>query len=101
MLTNWNILSNILAAWYVGDICAGERSASFLPWSHAFGGVLDLHFMLGHGVHINLISQTSSLAKEAAVRARARQRSQVARARCNPLPILEPHTEPTAPSPRT
>jgi acyl-CoA synthetase (AMP-forming)/AMP-acid ligase II len=66
-LSNWNILSNILSAWHVGAIRPGERTASFLPWSHAFGATLDLHFMLAHGVHLNLISQTSRLVQEAAV----------------------------------
>lgn len=64
-LTNWNILHNLLAGWQIGSVRAGERTASFLPWSHAFGATFDLHFMLGHGAHINLVSQVSQLASEA------------------------------------
>lgn len=69
-LTNWNVLHNLLSGWQIGCVQPGERTASFLPWSHAFGATFDLHFMLSHGAHINLISQVAQLAAEAQVRRR-------------------------------
>jgi long-subunit acyl-CoA synthetase (AMP-forming) len=54
-LSNWNLLHNLISGWHIGSIRAGDRTASFLPWSHAFGATLDLHFMLAHGIIIIII----------------------------------------------
>lgn len=80
-LSNWNILHNLLAGWGIGGVRTGDRTASFLPWSHAFGATFDLHFMLAHGAHINLVSKVDQLAAEAQVRRAPAARRAQARAR--------------------
>lgn len=95
MLTNWNILSNLLPTLHIGGVAPGERyapspaqelappegsltlhatvfllprrTASFLPWAHTFGTTFDLLFMLRRGAHINLVSNVSRIAEEAQV----------------------------------
>ena len=64
MLTNWNILHNILTMQGRFELYKGDRTASFLPWAHSFGQMGDLHFMLHQGVHINLISDLLKIAEE-------------------------------------
>lgn len=64
MLSNWNILHNLLSMRGRFDIEAGDRTASFLPWAHSFGQMGDLHFMIYGGVHINLISDVLKIADE-------------------------------------
>ena len=64
MLTNWNILHNILAMQGRFEIFEGDRTASFLPWAHSFGQMGDLHFMIHSGIHINLISDVLKIADE-------------------------------------
>lgn len=64
MLSNWNILHNILAMQGRFPIYKGDRTASFLPWAHSFGQMGDLHFMVHQGVHINLISDVLKIADE-------------------------------------
>ena len=64
MLSNWNILHNIIAMQGRFPIYKGDRTASFLPWAHSFGQMGDLHFMVHHGVHINLISDVLKIADE-------------------------------------
>ncbi|HJL59575.1 MAG TPA: AMP-binding protein [Candidatus Thalassarchaeaceae archaeon] len=64
MLSNWNILHNILAMQGRFDIYEGDRTASFLPWAHSFGQMGDLHFMIHSGIHINLISDVLKIADE-------------------------------------
>ena len=67
MLTNWNILHNILTMQGRFELYKGDRTASFLPWAHSFGQMGDLHFMLHQGVHINLISDLLKIAEECQV----------------------------------
>ncbi|MEC9162159.1 MAG: AMP-binding protein [Candidatus Thermoplasmatota archaeon] len=64
MLTNWNILSNILSVQSVFPIYIGDKSASFLPWAHVFGSTVDLFYMIRSGVHVNLISDLTRIADE-------------------------------------
>ena len=64
MLTNWNILSNILSVQSVFPIYIGDKSASFLPWAHVFGSTVDLFYMMRSGVHVNLISDLTRIADE-------------------------------------
>ena len=64
MLSNWNLLSNVIAVQSVFDIYVGDRNAAFLPWAHSFGSTFDLHYMLRSGVHINLISDLTKIADE-------------------------------------
>ena len=64
MLTNWNILSNILSVQSVFPIYIGDKSASFLPWAHSFGSTVDLFYMIRSGVHVNLISDVTRIADE-------------------------------------
>jgi long-chain acyl-CoA synthetase len=64
MLSNWNILHNLIAMRGRFDIEAKDRTASFLPWAHSFGQMGDLHFMIYSGVHINLISNVLKIAEE-------------------------------------
>jgi long-chain acyl-CoA synthetase len=64
MLSNWNILHNILVMQGRFELYKGDRTASFLPWAHSFGQMGDLHFMLHQGVHINLISDLLKIAEE-------------------------------------
>lgn len=64
ILTNWNILSNILAVQGVFEIYPGDKNAAFLPWAHSFGSTFDLHWMLRTGVHINLVSDLTKIADE-------------------------------------
>jgi long-chain acyl-CoA synthetase len=67
MLSNWNILHNLLAMEGRFPIASGDRTASFLPWAHSFGQMGDLHFMIRGGVHINLISDMLKIAEECQV----------------------------------
>ena len=64
MLTNWNILHNILTMQGRFELYKGDKTASFLPWAHSFGQMGDLHYMLHQGVHINLISDLLKIAEE-------------------------------------
>ncbi len=64
MLTNWNILSNILSVQSVFPIYIGDKSASFMPWAHVFGSTVDLFYMIRSGVHVNLISDLTRIADE-------------------------------------
>ncbi len=64
MLSNWNLLSNVIAVQSVFEIYVGDRNAAFLPWAHSFGSTFDLHYMLRSGVHINLISDLTKIADE-------------------------------------
>jgi len=67
MLSNWNLLSNVVAVQSVFEIYVGDRNAAFLPWAHSFGSTFDLHYMLRSGVHINLISDLRRIADECQV----------------------------------
>jgi long-chain acyl-CoA synthetase len=67
MLSNWNILHNIITMQGRFPIYKGDRTASFLPWAHSFGQMGDLHYMLHQGVHINLISDLLKIAEECQV----------------------------------
>ncbi len=64
MLSNWNILHNIISMQGRFPIYRGDKTASFLPWAHSFGQMGDLHYMVHHGVHINLISDVLKIAEE-------------------------------------
>jgi long-chain acyl-CoA synthetase len=64
MLSNWNLVSNVIAVQSVFEIYVGDRNAAFLPWAHSFGSTFDLHYMLRSGVHINLISDLKRIADE-------------------------------------
>ena len=65
MLSNWNILSNIISVQGCFEIGEGDRSAAFLPWAHSFGQAIDLHWSLRAGVHVNIVSDPKRLADEA------------------------------------
>jgi len=67
MLSNWNLVSNVVAVQSVFEIYVGDRNAAFLPWAHSFGSTFDLHYMLRSGVHINLISDLKRIADECQV----------------------------------
>ena len=67
MLSNWNLLSNVIAVQSVFEIYVGDKNAAFLPWAHSFGSTFDLHYMLRQGVHINLISDLKRIADECQV----------------------------------
>ena len=64
MLSNWNILHNLLVMQGRFPIYKGDRTASFLPWAHSFGQMGDLHYMVHQGIHINLISDVLKIADE-------------------------------------
>ncbi len=64
ILSNWNILSNVLTVQGVFEIYPGDKNAAFLPWAHSFGSTFDLHWMLRTGVHINLVSDLTKIADE-------------------------------------
>ncbi len=64
MLSNWNLMSNVLCVQGAFDLRPGDRNAAFLPWAHSFGSTFDLHWMLRSGVHINLISDLTKIADE-------------------------------------
>ncbi|MBT4060295.1 MAG: AMP-binding protein [Euryarchaeota archaeon] len=64
MLSNWNILHNIIVMQGRFPIYKGDRTASFLPWAHSFGQMGDLHYMVHQGIHINLISDVLKIAEE-------------------------------------
>ena len=64
MLSNWNILSNILCVQGTFTIYVGDKNAAFLPWAHSFGSTFDLYWMLRSCVHINLISDLTKIADE-------------------------------------
>jgi long-chain acyl-CoA synthetase len=67
MISNWNMLHNITAMQGRYPIYEGDRTASFLPWAHVFGQMGDLHYMIHHGIHINLISDVLKIADECQV----------------------------------
>ena len=64
MLSNWNILHNLLCMQGRFELFEGDRTASFLPWAHSFGQMGDLHFMVRTGLHINLISDVLKIVDE-------------------------------------
>ena len=66
MLSNWNLLSNILSVRGRYPLYPGDRTAAFLPWAHSFGAIGDLYWMILSGLHINLISDLTRIADECA-----------------------------------
>jgi long-chain acyl-CoA synthetase len=49
MLSHGNITSNVNAINEVFPLDPSDRSASFLPWSHAFGQTVELHTLISMG----------------------------------------------------
>jgi long-chain acyl-CoA synthetase len=56
MLSHANLTSNINTYPDLFDIGPDDRTASFLPWAHSFGQVVELHFILGAGASAGLTS---------------------------------------------
>ena len=56
MLSHGNITSNVNVFPDMFDIGPDDRTASFLPWAHAFGQTIDLHFMIAAGASAGLTS---------------------------------------------
>ena len=56
MLSHANLTSNINTYPDLFDIGPDDRTASFLPWAHSFGQVVELHFILAAGASAGLTS---------------------------------------------
>ena len=56
MLSHANLTSNINTYPDLFPIGPDDRTASFLPWAHSFGQVVELHFILGAGASAGLTS---------------------------------------------
>jgi len=56
MLSHANLTSNINTYPDLFAIGPDDRTASFLPWAHSFGQVVELHFILGAGASAGLTS---------------------------------------------
>ena len=56
MLSHGNITSNVNVFPDMFDIGPDDRTASFLPWAHAFGQTIDLHFVIAAGASAGLTS---------------------------------------------
>ena len=56
MLSHANLTSNINTYPDLFDIGPDDRTASFLPWAHSFGQVVELHFIMAAGASAGLTS---------------------------------------------
>jgi long-chain acyl-CoA synthetase len=56
MLSHGNITSNVNVFPDMFDVGPDDRTASFLPWAHAFGQTIDLHFIIAAGASAGLTS---------------------------------------------
>lgn len=64
LLTHANLTSNIAASASVFPLVPDDRTLSFLPWAHAYGQVVEVHFLLSRGASTALNSDVSKLMDE-------------------------------------
>lgn len=60
-LTHFNLAANVSAILELGLIAAGERTLSFLPWAHVFGGCIEVHSCMATGSALAICDDTSKL----------------------------------------
>ncbi|MDJ0790939.1 MAG: long-chain fatty acid--CoA ligase [Acidimicrobiia bacterium] len=56
MLSHGNLASNVAALDAIFPLAEDDRSASFLPWAHAFGQTIELHYLISQGCSTGLTS---------------------------------------------
>ena len=64
MLSNWNMLHNVLSLQGRLPVMPGDRAAALLPWMHSFGNTVDVHSMLHNGLQVCLISDRERILEE-------------------------------------
>jgi len=65
-LTHRALASNVVALHQIFPITETDRSLSFLPWSHAFGLVAELHALLATGASLALVGPERQLMRDLA-----------------------------------
>jgi long-chain acyl-CoA synthetase len=60
-LTHFNLAANVCALLETAPVREGDRSLSFLPWAHVFGGTVELNCLLGVGGQIAICDNTDKL----------------------------------------
>lgn len=60
-LTHRNMAANVSALLQVSPVREGDRSLSFLPWAHVFGGTVELNTVVAIGGQIAICDNTDKL----------------------------------------
>jgi long-chain acyl-CoA synthetase len=64
MLSHENFASNVHAAVTVFPLTPEDRTLSFLPWAHAYGQTIELHFIVTVGASTAFVSDVGKLVDE-------------------------------------
>lgn len=64
MLTHGNFTSNVAAASQIFPLDADDRTLSFLPWAHAYGQMVEVHYLISQGASSALCSALPRLVDE-------------------------------------
>jgi long-chain acyl-CoA synthetase len=66
MLTHRNLTTNVIATLAAFPIGPGDRTVSFLPWSHVYGQVCELHILVAAGASTAFNTRVEDLVRDLA-----------------------------------